>query len=80
MQTPLQDSYMMAKWICKLFCQIRKDIMYILSSWFKQPKYKDLLDYIHNVGCEYYFDYIPLNKLGLPVSTEYDSPILPIQQ
>ena len=29
---------------------------YILSDWFKQPKYKDMLDYIKSVdGCDYYF-------------------------
>lgn len=29
---------------------------YILSDWFKQPMYKDMLDYIKSVdGCDYYF-------------------------
>ena len=29
---------------------------YVLSDWFKQPKYKDMLDYIDTVpGCEYMF-------------------------
>lgn len=29
---------------------------YLLSDWFKQPKYKDMLDYIKSVeGCDYYF-------------------------
>ena len=29
---------------------------YILSDWFKQPIYKDMLDYIKTVeGCDYYF-------------------------
>ena len=29
---------------------------YILSDWFKQPIYKDMLDYIKSVeGCDYYF-------------------------
>ena len=43
---------------------------YLLGEWFKNPKYKDVLDYIISVGCEYYFEYIPLNKLGLPVPPE----------
>lgn len=30
-------------------------------------KYKDVLDYIISVGCGYYFNYIPLSALGLPV-------------
>ena len=29
---------------------------YILSDWFKQPMYKDMLEYIKSVeGCDYYF-------------------------
>ena len=31
------------------------------------PKYKDTLDYIISMNCFYYFEYIPLEKLGLPV-------------
>ena len=30
-------------------------------------KYKDTLDYIISVGCKYFFNYIPLQELGLPV-------------
>ena len=40
---------------------------YILDDWFRNPKYKDVLDYIISVGCQYYFQYIPLQRLGLPV-------------
>ena len=32
-----------------------------------KPEYKDVLAYIHSVGCDYYFNYIPLQRLGLPV-------------
>jgi hypothetical protein len=29
---------------------------YILNDWFKQPMYKDMLDYIKSIeGCDYYF-------------------------
>lgn len=41
--------------------------MYLLSSWFLKPEYKDVLDYINGVGCYYYFNYIPLERLGSPV-------------
>ena len=53
----------------KLLSQLNIEVeyVYILSPWFKQPKYKDVLDYIISVNCHYYFDYIPLQKLGLPV-------------
>ena len=53
----------------KLMSTINVDVeyIYILSEWFKNPSYKDVLDYIISVGCQYYFEYLPLKKLGLPV-------------
>lgn len=47
---------------------IEVEYMYLLNKeWFDKPKYKDVFDYIISVRCQYYFDYIPLTKLGLPV-------------
>lgn len=46
---------------------IEVEFIYILSDWFRKPEYKDTLDYIISVGCQYYFQYLPLQKLGLPV-------------
>lgn len=46
---------------------IEVEYIYILSDWFKKPGYKDTLDYVIAVGCQYYFYYLPLHKLGLPV-------------
>lgn len=46
---------------------IEVEYIYILSDWFKKPAYKDTLDYVISVGCQYYFNYLPLQKLGLPV-------------
>ena len=46
---------------------IEVEYIYILSDWFRKPEYKDVLDYIISVGCQYYFKYLPLQKLGLPV-------------
>ena len=43
------------------------EYVYLLSDWFRHPRYKDVLDYIISVNCHYYFEYIPLTKLGLPV-------------
>lgn len=53
----------------KLLSQLNIEVeyVYLLSDWFKKPEYKDVLDYIISVRCSYYFEYIPLNKLGLPV-------------
>lgn len=46
---------------------IEVEYIYILNDWFKNPAYKDTLDYVISVGCQYYFNYLPLQKLGLPV-------------
>ena len=49
---------------------IKVQYMYLLDNWFRDPKYKDVLAYIISVGCQYYFEYIPLVELGLPVPPE----------
>ena len=46
---------------------IEVEYIYLLAEWFRNDKYKDVLDYIISVNCHYYFEYIPLAKLGLPV-------------
>lgn len=46
---------------------VEVEYIYILSDWFRKPEYKDVLDYVISVGCQYYFQYLPLQKLGLPV-------------
>lgn len=42
------------------------EYVYVLNDWFKQPSYKDTLDYIHSMNCHYLFNKIPLKWLGLP--------------
>jgi len=56
----------------KLLSRANIDVeyVYLLSDWFRKPEYKDVLDYIISVGCQFYFEYIPLTKFGLPVPTE----------
>ncbi|KKQ91330.1 MAG: hypothetical protein UT17_C0011G0005 [Candidatus Woesebacteria bacterium GW2011_GWB1_39_10] len=53
----------------KLMAPLNIDVeyIYILNDWFKNPAYKDTLDYVISVGCQYYFNYLPLQKIGLPV-------------
>ena len=53
----------------KLVSRLNIDVeyIYLLSDWFRDPKYKDVLDYIISVNCHYYFEYIPLSRFGLPV-------------
>ncbi len=47
---------------------IEVEYIYILKDWFRKPAYKDTLDYIISVGCQYYFNYLPFQKLGLPMA------------
>ena len=56
----------------KLLSKANLDVeyIYLLDDWFRNPKYKDVLDYIHSVNCDYFFEYIPLYRLGLPVPNE----------
>jgi hypothetical protein len=46
---------------------LKVEYVYVLNDWFKDPKYKDVLDYIHSVNCHYRFNELPLAWLGLPV-------------
>lgn len=59
----------------KLLAELNYEIeyVYVLCDWYKKPEYKDTLEYIISVGCKYYFNYIPLQKLGLPVPGEEDA-------
>lgn len=41
--------------------------VYVLSDWFKDPTYKDVLNYVKSVGCYYFFSELPMEFLGLPV-------------
>lgn len=65
----LQTCDFKRKQYCKLMAPLNIEVeyIYILNNWFKKPEYKDTLDYIISVGCQYYFNYLPLQKLGLPV-------------
>ncbi|MGT2925719.1 hypothetical protein [Streptococcus cuniculipharyngis] len=54
----------------KLFSPLNKEVKYYYlldKNWFDNPAYKDVLNYIIDVGCGFYFNYIPLKELGLPV-------------
>lgn len=53
----------------KLLSRLNMEVeyIYLLSDWFRKPEYRDVLNYIISVGCKYYFEYIPLQILGLPI-------------
>ncbi len=65
----LQTCDFKRKQYIKLLSPLNMEVeyIYILNDWFRNPKYKDVLDYIISVNCKYYFNYLPLEKIGLPV-------------
>jgi hypothetical protein len=52
---------------------IQVKFIYILNDWFNQERNKDTFDYIKSVGCEYYFNNLPLKVLGLPDLSKQDN-------
>ena len=56
----------------KLLSSLNMEVeyIYLLSNWFQQAGYRDVLDYIISVNCRYYFEDIPLQVLGLPIPTD----------
>jgi hypothetical protein len=47
---------------------IKLEFCYVLNNWFKQDRYNDTLNYIQAMWCKYFFDDLPLDYLGLPIS------------
>jgi hypothetical protein len=41
------------------------EYIYILNDWFLRKEYRDVLNYIQSVGCQYYFNTLDLKILGL---------------
>jgi len=46
--------------------KIKVEYVYVLNDWFKDPAYKDVLEYIKSVKCHYFFETLPFDFLGLP--------------
>ncbi len=46
---------------------LKVDYVYVLNDWFKDPSYKDVLDYIHSINCHFKFNELPMAWLGLPI-------------
>ena len=51
----------------KLFLPLGFDVeyFYVFNDWFQQEQYADTKEYIIDMGCDYFFNGIPLEKLGL---------------
>jgi hypothetical protein len=46
--------------------ELKVEYVYVLNDWFRNPGYKDVLNYIDSVNCHYKFNELPLAWLGLP--------------
>ena len=68
----LQTSGFKLRQYKKLFSELKYDVkyIYVLSDWFKNKKYKDVLEHIESVDCKHYFEYLPLDEIGLPLPSE----------
>jgi hypothetical protein len=63
----LQTCDFKKKQYTKLLTEINLKVEYIyfLNDWFLRLEYDDVKQYITEVGCQYYFDEIPLSAIGL---------------
>ena len=63
----LQTCDFKRKQYLKLFLPIGINVQfyYVLNDWFNKPSYQDVFDYIRSVGCDYFFEELPLNRIGL---------------
>lgn len=44
---------------------INVEFIYVFNDWFKDPRYRDTLQYIEFVNCHYFYNEIPLYAIGL---------------
>jgi hypothetical protein len=45
---------------------------YVLNDWFLKPEYKDVLNYVRESGCNYYFNEVPIEHFGLGLEKSDD--------
>ncbi|MEF2879984.1 MAG: PD-(D/E)XK nuclease superfamily protein [Blautia sp.] len=41
------------------------EFLYLFNDWFKDERYRDTLKYIEDMECHYFYNFIPLDFLGL---------------
>jgi hypothetical protein len=51
--------------LCKPLKDVKVEYVYVFNDWFKAKGYRDVLQYIQEVGCRYYFNQIPYQLLGV---------------
>ncbi|MDC0878711.1 hypothetical protein OAQ02_04055 [Candidatus Marinimicrobia bacterium] len=63
----LQTCHYKKRYYKKLFKNLNLEVefYYILNNWFTQERYKDVFDYIDEVGCKKFINFIPFEDLGI---------------
>lgn len=63
----LQTCDFKKKQYTKLFSPlgITVEFYYVLNDWFNHPANRDVFEYIRSVGCDYFFEELPLDRIGL---------------
>lgn len=51
--------------LCESLNGVKVEYVYVLNDWFKDKAYKDVLEYVKEVGCKYYFDQLPYELFGI---------------
>lgn len=51
--------------LCAPLKDVTVEYVYVLNDWFKDKTYKDVLEYISEVECRYYFNELPFDLLDL---------------
>lgn len=53
--------------------EIKVEFFYLLNDWFKKDEYRDVLNYIKEKGCSYYYNSIPLEDLGIEINKKKEN-------
>ena len=63
----LQTCHYKKRYYSKLLNSLNYEVefYYILNDWFLHQRYKDVFDYIDEVGCKKFINFIPLEDLGI---------------
>lgn len=53
--------------LCAPLRNVKVEYVYVLNDWFTKKEYKDVLKYVKEKGCKYFFNQLPYQLLGINV-------------
>ena len=53
--------------LCAPLGNVKVEYVYVLNDWFTKKEYKDVLNYVKEKGCQYFFYQLPYQLLGINV-------------